>query len=101
MNGELLFGSMCQSCHWIHDGLSHRAGPALFGIVDKDVASGPNFDYSPALRSFGGEWSAERLDRFLADPQALVPGNAMAFEGIQDPEQRKLLIEHLRNAIGQ
>ena len=101
MNGELLFGSMCQSCHWIHDGLSHRAGPDLFGIVDKDVASGPNFDYSPALRSFGGEWTAERLDRFLADPQALVPGNAMAFEGIQDPEQRRLLIEHLRNAIGQ
>jgi cytochrome c2 len=101
MSGELLFGSMCQSCHWIHDGLSHRAGPDLFGIIDKDVASSPNFEYSSALKNFGGQWTAERLDQFLADPQATVPGTMMAFEGVRDPEQRKLLIEHLRHAVGQ
>jgi cytochrome c2 len=101
MSGALLFGSMCQSCHWIHDGLSHRAGPDLFGIVDKEVASSPHFEYSPALRSFGGEWTRERLDRFLADPQATVPGTQMNFEGINDAQQRALIIEHLRTALGQ
>jgi len=101
MSGALLFGSMCQSCHWIHDGLSHRAGPDLFGIVDKEVASSPHFEYSPALRSFGGEWTPERLDRFLADPQATVPGTQMNFEGINDAQQRALIIEHLRTALGQ
>ena len=101
MSGALLFGSMCQNCHWIHDGLSHRAGPDLFGIVGKDVASSPNFEYSPALRNFGGQWTPERLDQFLADPQATVPGTHMAFEGVADPQQRALLIEHLRTAIAQ
>jgi aldose sugar dehydrogenase len=101
MSGALLFGSMCQNCHWIHDGLSHRAGPDLFGVVNKDVASARNFDYSPALRSFGGKWTPERLDKFLTDPQATAPGTTMAFQGIEDAEQRKLLIEHLRSAVGQ
>ncbi|MFL6576194.1 MAG: c-type cytochrome, partial [Povalibacter sp.] len=101
MSGSLLFGSMCQSCHWIHDGLSHRAGPDLFGILDKDVASSPNFEYSPALKSFGGQWTRERLDQFLSDPQATAPGTQMNFEGIADAQQRALVIEHLRTNLGQ
>ncbi|MFL6547354.1 MAG: PQQ-dependent sugar dehydrogenase [Povalibacter sp.] len=101
MSGSLLFGSMCQSCHWIHDGLSHRAGPDLFGILDKDVASSPNFEYSRALKSFGGQWTRERLDQFLSDPQATAPGTQMNFEGIADAQQRALVIEHLRTNLGQ
>jgi len=37
----------------------------------------------------------DRLDRFLADPQAYVPGTKMKFAGIQAPDQRRRLIEFL------
>jgi cytochrome c len=96
MNGALLFGSTCENCHWIHDGLSHRSGPDLFGIINNDVASAPRFGYSPALQRLGGRWTEELLDQFLADPQAVAPGTSMSFAGIPDEHQRALIIEHLR-----
>ena len=44
------------------------------------VAQAKGFDeYSPALRAQGGSWDATTLDRFLAQPQAAVPGTTMAF----------------------
>jgi cytochrome c2 len=33
----------------------------------------------------------------MADPQALVPGTTMQFEGIKDPVQRAQLIEYLEH----
>lgn len=95
MNGELLFGTMCQTCHWINDGQSHRAGPDLAQIVGRDIASAGGFGYSGALQRLDGKWTEPMLDRFIADPQAVAPGTSMAFEGIDDAQQRKLLIEYL------
>ena len=62
------------------------------------MASVPGFDYSPALRAFGGSWSRERLDQFLADPAATVPGTSMHFPGISDAASREALINYLGNA---
>lgn len=98
MNGALLFGAQCATCHKIYDGMMHRSGPDLFGIVDKVIASAPGFEYSPALRQLDGYWTPERLDRFLANPQAVAPGTTMAFAGIADEEQRKLIVDYLRKS---
>jgi cytochrome c2 len=96
MNGALLFGALCESCHWMHDGLSHKNGPDLFGILNNKVAAASGFEYSPALRQLAGRWTDELMHQFLADPQAVAPGTTMAFEGIDDPRERELIIEHLR-----
>jgi len=95
-SGEMLFATQCSGCHAIVDGLTHRLGPDLKGI-DRAIASAAGFDeYSAALRAQQGEWTRARLDEFLRDPQAAIPGNSMAFAGITDAQQRTSLIEFLQ-----
>jgi cytochrome c len=47
------------------------------------------------MRQLGGHWDRERLDRFLTNPQAYLPGTSMKFAGIGDPGERQELIEFL------
>jgi cytochrome c len=97
LDGASSFATQCLGCHTIADGMSHRLGPDLFGIVGRGVAQAQGFDeYSPALQSQQGAWDVERLDRFLQQPQAAVPGTSMAFAGVADPAQRKAIIEYLQ-----
>lgn len=73
--------------------------PNLSGIVGRPIAAQPGFDYSPALRALArrrGRWNEALLDRFMSDPQGLVPGTGMAgYPGLDDPDQRRLIIEYL------
>lgn len=95
--GERAF-QKCYSCHSIAPGEAKLTGPQLGGIVGRRIASEPAFEYSPALRRFGKReprWTAELLDRYIADPEALVPGTSMAFNGIPDPAERAALIDYL------
>ncbi len=94
-DGEVLY-RMCQDCHSIGSGSDHRSGPDLRGIVGRDVASAPRFEYSPALRSLSGDWTEERLHQFLANPEAYAPGTTMPTGGVGDPAARQLLIDYLK-----
>lgn len=94
--GAATFASLCLGCHQTVDGITHRIGPDLFGVVGRGIADAPGFgEYSPALRAHPGRWTRADLDTFLRDPQAFAPGTTMAFPGIQDAEQRKALIDYL------
>jgi cytochrome c2 len=95
-DGETLFATQCSGCHAIVDGMSHRLGPDLRGVVGRRIASARGYEeYSAALRAQRGEWTQERLDEFLHDPQAMAPGNSMGFAGVQDAKHRAALIEYL------
>lgn len=87
----------CSGCHSVQDGTSHGLGPDLGGLFDREIASAPGYDYSEALRELEGEWTEERLDRFLEDPQGFAPGTTMRMEGIRDPEVRDAIIDYLRS----
>lgn len=90
--------SQCTACHGLNIwDPSTALGPNLSMIVGRPVASRDDFAYSDALKDFGGRWTRERLDRFLANPQDFVPGVNMQFPGIEDPEQRTQLIDFLEN----
>ena len=41
-------------------------------------------------------WDAATLDRWLQDPQAVVPGSLMAFPGVKDERQRADLVAYLK-----
>jgi cytochrome c len=43
-------------------------------------------------------WNATTLDRFLAKPLAMLPGTAMTYDGVTDPQQRSDLIAYLKRA---
>ena len=86
---------VCSACHSVsHDGAA-LIGPNLYGVVGRDVGSVPGFEYSPELVAVGGTWTPERIDRFLADPNAFAPGTRMGLVGIADPVERANLVAYL------
>ena len=90
----------CYSCHSL-GGDERLEGPALGGIVGRRVAAQPGFAYSTALKRFAAGqpvWTPQLLERFIADPEALVPGTTMAFTGIRDAEERAALIGYLQRS---
>lgn len=97
--GERLF-QQCYACHSVSPGEGGLTGPNLSGVVGRRMAADADFpDYSPALRRAGGQgrvWSATELDRFLADPEAAMPGTGMGYVGMRDPADRAALIAWLR-----
>lgn len=92
--GDQIFSS-CIGCHSIYR-FAHGIGPDLVGVVGSKVARHKNYNYSDAMIAFGGTWTRERLDAFLADPKATVPGTTMEFAGIADPGKRKKIIDYLQ-----
>jgi cytochrome c len=86
----------CAACHSVEPGV-HLTGPSLARIWNRRAASVEGFTrYSEPLRKSGVVWDAAALDRWLTDPQALVPGNVMTFPGVKDPAQRADLIAYLK-----
>jgi cytochrome c len=47
------------------------------------------------MRALGGVWSRDRLDAFLADPRAFLPGSSMTLSAMTDATSRKALIDYL------
>ncbi len=94
--GEKLF-RRCGACHKLEDG-KNGAGPHLFGIVGRDIASVEGFAYSDALKGLEGEWTVEKLSGWIENPRAFAPGNRMGFPGLKDEADRANLIGYLQSA---
>ena len=78
-------------CHMIDaNDLSRSAedynGPPLTSIVGRPVADVSDYEYSKALLSFGGNWTAERLYAFALTPMLVAPGTRMDWAPDQSPE---------------
>ena len=69
----------CQACHTFNKGEPNRVGPNLYGVVGRDRASAPGFNYSAAMKGKGGKWTPEEIDHFLANPRGYIPGTSMTF----------------------
>ncbi|MCJ2036550.1 c-type cytochrome [Methylobacterium sp. J-068] len=86
----------CASCHSFEKGGPNKVGPHLWGVVDRQRAHEPGFEYSAALKEKGGTWTYDELDHFLTNPKGYVPGTKMAFAGISSPTERADVITYLR-----
>ncbi|MDH3660813.1 MAG: cytochrome c family protein [Alphaproteobacteria bacterium] len=86
----------CKACHVFEEGGKNKLGPALWGIVGKDIASHDGFNYSGALNGLEGDWTYDALDQFLAAPKTYVPGTKMVFAGVRKEQDRADLIAYLR-----
>ena len=70
-------------------------GPNLLGLVGREAGSQSDFArYSSALKAANVTWSVETLDRFLANPMAMVPGTIMPML-IADDKTREDVIAYL------
>ena len=95
--GETAF-QICRGCHAVDSGQT-GFGPNLAGVVGRKAGAEPGYAYSPALAKAGFAWTRERLDAFLAHPDAVVPGTKMALPGTLDPAQRKAIIDFLATRL--
>ena len=89
--GAQAYESRCTGCHSVEQ---NRVGPRHAGVVGRKAGALRDFDYSPALKAAGFKWDTARLDRWLADPEALVPGQRMGFS-VSDPAVRADLVAYL------
>ena len=87
----------CRACHSLKAGEPDKAGPNLNKLFGAKAASlRPTYAYSPALKASGLVWNEATLDAWLRQPAGLVRGNRMAYAGMTDPAQRKVLIAWLK-----
>ena len=91
MRGKGVFERRCTGCHAL---TTDREGPRLQGVVGRRTASVPGFPYSAALRKANIVWNGETLDRWLTDPDSLIPNSNMDFR-VPKPQERKDLIAYL------
>jgi cytochrome c2 len=92
--GTEMATARCAECHELSSGAGSRI--PLAGVLGRPVASVKGQAYSQALRHIGGIWTEERLDAFLTEPAAMVPGTSMAVEGIADRKMRASIISALK-----
>jgi cytochrome c len=70
----------------------------LNGLFGREAGKEDGYKYSRALAEAGFIWTEEKLEQWLAKPNAFLPGNKMAFAGIREDQDRKDLIAYLRRA---
>src|SRR3954470_3902301 len=82
--GEALY-TRCMGCHAL---AYDRTGPHHCGLFGRRAGSVPGFAYSDAMKRSEIVWSAQTLERFLANPTKTVPGTAMGYALVPDPKER-------------
>jgi cytochrome c len=91
-SGKNAFQGRCSACHTLADSSSNIAGPNLWQVFGRVAGSKADFTYSDTLRGAGFEWSPDRLDAWLADPQGYLPGNIMGIpEAVPDKDRTDLI----------
>ncbi len=93
-DGEKIY-KKCKACHALEDG-KNKVGPHLHGLFGRKAGSVEGYKYSDAMVGSGIVWDETTLDQYLADPKGTVPGTKMAFPGLDKEEDRKELIEYLK-----
>jgi cytochrome c len=96
-SGQLLFNNACRTCHSTNKG-DNRLGPNLYKIVGRKAGSLPNYRYSSAMKDADFVWDEAKLDRFIENPDAVVPGNNMKpYGGLASVGDRAKITAFLRS----
>src|SRR5690349_14671097 len=98
----------CAICHQVGPGAKTLVGPELNNVVGRKAASVADYAsmYSPGMKKLGEQgwvWTPENIDKWIADPKALIPDSpmALAFQGIPDAGERADIIAYLQTQTGQ
>ncbi|HEU0203749.1 MAG TPA: c-type cytochrome [Burkholderiaceae bacterium] len=92
--GRALYEARCSGCHSI---AADRVGPRHAGLFGRRAGSVEGYEYSPALAASKVVWNAATLERWLADPEALIPGQRMNYR-LAEARDRADVIAYLQKA---
>jgi cytochrome c len=82
----------CMICHSLD---KNEIGPRHRDVFGRKAGSVADYGYSAALKASSIVWNETTLDRWLTDPQALVPGTKMLFS-VDDAQDRADVIAFLK-----
>ena len=94
-DGATLFKQQCATCHTTNMSDPTRQGPTLFKIVGQPAGKVDGFRYSAGFAQADFTWDDARLDAYLTNPQATVPGSIMAYRQPK-AETRAAIIAYLK-----
>ena len=90
--GRSAFEKRCTGCH----ALDHeKTGPRLAGVVGREAGTVPGFPYSDAVKKSVVVWNETVLDKWLTDPETVIPDTDMAFR-LDNPAERVAIIAFLK-----
>lgn len=95
--GKQVF-ARCKQCHTFDPNGKSYMGPDLYGVVGRKAATLPGFRYSNAMKKASADglvWTPEKLDTWLTNPRAMIPGTHMQFAGIRKAQDRADVIAYL------
>ncbi len=94
--GKETFEKRCSGCHSLD---RDKEGPRLRGVYGRLSGSVSSFNYSTVLKNAHIAWGAESLDKWLTDPDKVVPDADMAFH-VDKPDERSDIIAYLKELSG-
>jgi cytochrome c len=92
VRGKAVFEKRCTGCHAID---VDREGPRLAGVYGRKAGGVAGFTYSTGLKNSGVTWNDATLEKWLSDPDLMVPDNNMSFS-VPKAEERRDLIAFLK-----
>ena len=90
--GRSAFEKRCTGCH----ALDHeKTGPRLAGVVGRKAGTVSGFPYSDAVKKSTVVWNETVLEKWLTDPETVIPDTDMAFR-LDNPVERAAIIAFLK-----
>jgi cytochrome c len=94
--GRELYESRCFACHSLD---ANRIGPMHRGVYGRKAGSVAGFNYSSAVKNSNIVWNDDTLARWLANPQAVIPGQRMNFR-VATAQDRADIVAFLKKEAG-
>jgi cytochrome c len=86
----------CVACHTLSADEAQKAGPTLWHIFGRRIATLPGYNFSPALKKLDIVWSKETIAKlFEIGPAHYTPGTKMPEQTIGAEADRKALVDFL------
>lgn len=93
VRGRQVYGRRCSGCHTL---VRNGEGPRHLHVFGSRAGSVEDYSYSEALADSGIVWTEATLDRWLTDPDLMVPGNSMGYR-VRSARDRADIIAYLKS----
>lgn len=97
-HGQQVF-QRCAACHSVAPSSPAMPGPDLRTVIGRRAGTLAGFRYSSAMVDAGKSdnivWTRDTLDKYLSDPDDVVPGTAMQLNFQLTPDDRRDVIDYL------